>query len=1080
MDPSSHLEKMGRELKCPICLSLLNSAVSLTCNHVFCNECIQKSMKLVSDCPVCKVPYRRREVRPAPHMDNLVNIYKSMEVASGANIFVSQSAPSKKLSGEENQLEADEVVGKGSKPVNQKKPKGKRSKGHSTNSSSDTMRPSFPSNKRIQVPQHPLPETPTQPIRLEIDLGKETLTEPQRSADVKEAGSHLDKKENQGFCPFFWLQNEEDAEKCTALTVEDTVMDTPPDIPCFSDLKDADDEVQCNMTPKKGTSVTSHNPDLYDSEMFEWTQRACSPELCSSPTKLQVEETDRHNDMGEETIAENIFINMDNKSYNAEITNSQKCANNMIAETGALACSDVDYNGNNARATRHKKRSKKARKCNQIKRAKLKESNKILESVAEDSGQRENVDTVGNHANMSHVEGKFNIRTNKICPSLSATASMPVNDSTLAKVVKSSKNISSNMLVVDLFPPLHDIDGSSESKRNKQRKKATGTCIDPKDLAEHSSQNQNLDTVIKPINTSNSCKPKRSIEKIFRVPVATKTLLGNACISMEGVEATHQADKRKAVADAFVPLNEKEGISTSRNLKRSAKQNTSNKKLERNFNRRSKVPKTTPNLDATVRQIETDLGSGGGTVASGSMVDSKTRDQLNGTKVNCVPADNPKVIVPNDCQHNHAKDTQSSGKLYGNLPETNTGFLGMNGVLRKCDKGPNNVQCSFCHSVEDSKASGVMVHYLNGKRVKVGYSEAGNVIHVHQNCAEWAPNVYFEEDVAVNLEAELTRSKRIKCGCCGLKGAALGCYEKSCRRSFHVPCAKLTPQCRWDHENFVMLCPLHASSKLPNEISKYRAEQKEKSLSRRQLPISQPKSAIKQDDTTHSQWNSNGLSAKLVLCCSALTIAEKEIVSEFEMLSGVKVIKNWDSSVTHIIASTDENGACRRTLKFLMGILEGKWILNIEWVKACLKANENVDEQQYEIDVDIHGIRGGPRQGRLRHLNKQAKIFDGYKFYFIGDFQPSYRGFLHDLLIAAGGRILHRKPIAGDNEAVSSTFIIYSLELPDKCNPSNRISIVNRRRTDAVNLASSCQAVVATNSWILNSIAACKWQNLAE
>ena len=112
------------------------------------------------------------------------------------------------------------------------------------------MRPSFPSNKRIQVPQHPLPETPTQPVRLEIGLGKHTITEPQRSADVNEAGSHLDKKENQGFCPFFWLQNEEDAEKCTALTVEDTVMDTPPDIPCFSDLKDADDEVQCNMSPK--------------------------------------------------------------------------------------------------------------------------------------------------------------------------------------------------------------------------------------------------------------------------------------------------------------------------------------------------------------------------------------------------------------------------------------------------------------------------------------------------------------------------------------------------------------------------------------------------------------------------------------------------------------------------------------------------------------------------------------------------------------------------------------------------------------------------------------------------------------
>lgn len=35
-------------------------------------------------------------------MDNLVNIYKSMEIASGANIFISPSVPPKKLSG--NQL----------------------------------------------------------------------------------------------------------------------------------------------------------------------------------------------------------------------------------------------------------------------------------------------------------------------------------------------------------------------------------------------------------------------------------------------------------------------------------------------------------------------------------------------------------------------------------------------------------------------------------------------------------------------------------------------------------------------------------------------------------------------------------------------------------------------------------------------------------------------------------------------------------------------------------------------------------------------------------------------------------------
>lgn len=54
------------------------------------------------------------------------------------------------------------------------------------------------------------------------------------------------------------------------------------------------------------------------------------------------------------------------------------------------------------------------------------------------------------------------------------------------------------------------------------------------------------------------------------------------------------------------------------------------------------------------------------------------------------------------------------------------------------------------------------------------------------------------------------------------------------------------------------------------------------------------------------------------------------MVSEFERVSKVTVLKTWDSGVTHVIASTDENGACRRTLKVLLGILEGKWILSIE------------------------------------------------------------------------------------------------------------------------------------------------------
>lgn len=81
------------------------------------SSCILKSMKSASSCPVCKIPVTRRgtfleswhhlplnitlnmhlhetlitEVRPAPHMDNLVTIYKNMEAASGISLFVTQN-----------------------------------------------------------------------------------------------------------------------------------------------------------------------------------------------------------------------------------------------------------------------------------------------------------------------------------------------------------------------------------------------------------------------------------------------------------------------------------------------------------------------------------------------------------------------------------------------------------------------------------------------------------------------------------------------------------------------------------------------------------------------------------------------------------------------------------------------------------------------------------------------------------------------------------------------------------------------------------------------------------------------------
>lgn len=40
--------------------------------------------------------------------------------------------------------------------------------------------------------------------------------------------------------------------------------------------------------------------------------------------------------------------------------------------------------------------------------------------------------------------------------------------------------------------------------------------------------------------------------------------------------------------------------------------------------------------------------------------------------------------------------------------------------------------------------------------------------------------------------------------------------------------------------------------------------------------------------------------------------------------------------MTHVIAGTDEQGAARRTLKYLMAILEGKWIVQADCKSSVL------------------------------------------------------------------------------------------------------------------------------------------------
>ncbi|PON71644.1 BRCA1-associated [Parasponia andersonii] len=992
MGDPNHLERMGRELKCPICLSLLSSAVSLNCNHVFCNSCIVRSMKSDSNCPVCKVPYRRREVRPVPHMDNLVSIYKSMEIASGLNIFITQNAPSTKLSDGKQQVEDRNILdGQDSGQIFVEKQftsreQGSREKCNSNLESYGTshVRPSFPAKKRVQVPQS----------QSEGELGEALDKLSGKSSGILKKKPVMDEKEGPGLSPFFWLRDEENVENAsqTQHTGTDPFINMPlPDAPAFSDIKDSDDENSRLAPEGEEPGKSSNVADMFDSEMFEWTQRACSPELCTSPFKSQVADTEDFGVVKEENTKE---ISQDKKRGKVP---AKKQDDGCTTELCDIPTPGNNYAKKQAGCQNSKKRGRKAK------------------------------ETVG-----------------ATCPGKKANPSLGFN-------------ADSNEKSQDMF------------KTSKRSKKVRAAFVGAETLDDASK-----DTITKlpaSLGKKKRCKEDFTSEKP-----------GNSC---DKIDARNQIQQPVCSKQQRLGSMRKDSDVVSKGRNHTNKDTTDKDTISK----LSALLVPLANRDKASDAME-----------KPSKFSSKVKSNDHGLrrkrkKVSCIGNSNNEKVdgIQAGYADVHANEAHTTGNIQnnmdvGSLPDPSTvkelPSLTNDVVLQRCQNIPVKIQCAFCLSSEESEASGEMVHYYNGRPVAADYNGGSKLIHSHRNCTEWAPNVYFEEDVAINLEAELTRSRRIKCSCCGTKGAALGCYEKSCRKSFHVTCAKLMPQCRWDTDKFVMLCPLHPSSKFPSESSESQA--RKRTCNPKRLSSFQHKiAAVKHDLGTSPNWSSSGFSKRLVLCCSALTDSENEIVSEFERISGITVSKKWESNVTHVIASTDESGACRRTLKVLMGILDGKWILSMNWIKACMEAMKLVDEQCFEITVDSHGIRDGPRLGRLRVQNKQPELFDGFKFYFMGEFEPAYKGYLQDLIAAAGGTILQRKPVSGHQKdspfgSAFETFIIYSLELPNQSDPIKRDGTVKRRRFGAEALAISSGAKVASNSWVLNSIAACKLQCLTE
>lgn len=1006
----SHLDKMGRELKCPICLSLLKSAAMLVCNHVFCNSCIVESMRSGANCPVCKMPFRRREVRPAPHMDNLVSIYKSMEAASGLTVFATQVAPPKnndlQVTDDRKSNDSKRILMPKDSTTGKRSSKGKRKKTEkliSRTSDPCSTRPSCSSNKRIHVTPYPVSETPVQQKRSN-KLAIST-TEPMDRTELENDSTLIYKKlEDHTLQPFFWLReaNEEDEGVERIATQETTGLITPKkNVPCFSDIKDSEDV----NTPQKATPISKFSvQEAFDSEMLEWTQRACSPELFSTPTKKQTAGRENINGSNEDEC----------RAISHRLVGSPKhCHQHENAKSTRISCTRT---GTLKKRCKQKKGKKSIGETASIS---LNEEHPFgSNEVLEDSSQGKKLSK-----KMSPLRSTRKVHT-KSCKSTN----------------RYPKSCTTSILgEINELVDVQRVVPANSSKAIHNTESTSKTLGVP-------SHSKSMDIEVAVQNKSE----KRTKKSMFKSPKKSKRLSSDRA-ELDAPDINLPGDPRKDES-------------------RSHELDKANSRRQLSFFKQNGGQGSRRTMFGTDTKFKVDA------------IEEDDQEMLNMQNVDTLVAKTYHKQQHMSTNNARQEDNQPCLNLHKSYVTTKAKHLclPLTGVLRKCENVPPPVKCAFCHSSSDSEVSGEILHYFNGKSVASDYNEGVNVIHSHRSCTEWAPDVFFNDDLVINLSTELARSRRITCSCCGIKGAALGCFEKSCRRSFHYPCAKQTPECRWDYEHFVMLCPLHSSSKFPSETSELQKKKRKTSGSKIEVPpTTQPIDVAERN--CKSAWPSR-FPCKWVLCSSALSGTEKEILLKFASLAGVSVLRTWSSAVTHVIASTDENGACKRTLKFLMGILEGKWILSIEWIKACMELMKPVDEEKYEISVDVHGIHSGPRLGRMRIADKEPKIFTSFWFYFSGDFVASYKGYLHDLIIAAGGKVLQRRPISTahkklPDDSSDMTFIVYSLEFPEN-NHNQDKKVLNNRKAESIALAKDCGAKVVTNSWILDSIAASALQTL--
>lgn len=146
----------------------------------------------------------------------------------------------------------------------------------------------------------------------------------------------------------------------------------------------------------------------------------------------------------------------------------------------------------------------------------------------------------------------------------------------------------------------------------------------------------------------------------------------------------------------------------------------------------------------------------------------------------------------------------------------------------------------------------------------------------------------------------------------------------------------------------------------------------------------------------------------ILVTTTMLSGEEKALVRKWATEVGAIYVSDYSPAVTHLIArtTTPHSRLAVRSMKTMQAILDGRWLLPLEWITAGIETSSVLCEEPFELEGDQYSEDESPRRARMSHRNEESKLLDGYKIYLFGTFGKPNKANLTELLLAAGAEII--------------------------------------------------------------------------